>query len=196
MELSAKSIRDLVHRTVQELKLVDVEQLGESLLTRAGYYVGREFRFKGVRAVWIASQRQIKFYGDDGQLLRVLDGGQAEGNGAAWGDATVEACPRGWIVAPRSYPAHHPIRSLNLGEQFYIRIQAHWLDNVAEFGRFAGDHRRVIGPFSAPDTTWHSIVCQVKSFLAKTLRAAGTYFCEEGRRVGAPSDFPIGLRAA
>jgi hypothetical protein len=45
--------------------------------------VGREFRFDGVRAVWIASQGQIKFYGGEGQLLRVVDVGQADGKRAA-----------------------------------------------------------------------------------------------------------------
>jgi hypothetical protein len=83
MEPSTESIRDLVQRTVRDLGLVDIQPLGESLLTLAGYYVGREFRFKGVRAVWIASQGQIKFYGDDGQVLRVLDVGQADDKRAA-----------------------------------------------------------------------------------------------------------------
>jgi hypothetical protein len=45
--------------------------------------VGREFRFEGVRAVWIANQGQIKFYDDEGDLLRVLDVGQAEDKRAA-----------------------------------------------------------------------------------------------------------------
>jgi hypothetical protein len=75
MEPSAKLIRDLVHRTIQDLGLEAVQPLGESLLTLAGYYVGREFRFDGVRAVWIASQGRIKFYGDGGQVLPVLDVG-------------------------------------------------------------------------------------------------------------------------
>jgi hypothetical protein len=42
------------------------------LLTLAGYYVGREFKFAGVRAVWMASPGQLKFYGDDGEVLRVV----------------------------------------------------------------------------------------------------------------------------
>jgi hypothetical protein len=70
-------------RTIQDLGLEGTEPLGETLLTLAGYYVGREFRFNGVRAVWIASQGQIKFYGDDGQLLRVVDLGQVDGKRAA-----------------------------------------------------------------------------------------------------------------
>jgi hypothetical protein len=73
MEPSTESIRDLVHRTLPDLGLADAAPSGESLLTLAGYYVGREFRFAGVRAVWMASQGQIKFYADDGAVLRVVD---------------------------------------------------------------------------------------------------------------------------
>jgi hypothetical protein len=83
MEPGTELIRDLVHCTVQDLGLVNTQPVGESLLTLAGYYVGREFRFDGVRAVWMASQGQIKFYGDDGQLLRVVDLGQVDGKRAA-----------------------------------------------------------------------------------------------------------------
>ena len=71
MEPSIEFIRNLVRRTLEELGLADAAPTGESLLTLAGYYVGREFNFAGVRAVWTASQGQIKFYGDDeGGLLR------------------------------------------------------------------------------------------------------------------------------
>ena len=63
---------DLVQETPEELGLADAAPTGESLLTLAGYYVGREFRFAGIRAVWTASQGQIKFYGDDGGVLRVV----------------------------------------------------------------------------------------------------------------------------
>ena len=51
---------------------------GETLLTLAGYYVGREFKFAGIRAVWTASQGQIKFYGDDGEMLRVVEVGELQ----------------------------------------------------------------------------------------------------------------------
>jgi hypothetical protein len=63
---------DLVQQTPADLGLADAAPAGESLLTLAGYYVGREFRFAGVRAVWTASQGHIKFYGDDGEVLRVV----------------------------------------------------------------------------------------------------------------------------
>jgi hypothetical protein len=73
MEPKTDSIRDLVRRTLNELGLADAAPIGETLLTLGGYYVGREFRFAGVRAVWMATQEQIKLYSDDGAVLRVVD---------------------------------------------------------------------------------------------------------------------------
>jgi hypothetical protein len=73
MEPSTESLRELVRRTLDDLGLADAQPIGESFLTLAGYYVGREFRFTGVRVVWMASQGQIKFYADDGTVLRVVE---------------------------------------------------------------------------------------------------------------------------
>ena len=70
MEATTEAIRSLVLRTLDELGRGTAQPTGESLLTLAGYYVGREFRFTGVRAVWMASQSEIKFYDDEGGLLR------------------------------------------------------------------------------------------------------------------------------
>ena len=78
MEATTEFIRDLIRQTLQELGLTDAEPTGESLLMLAGYYVGREFRFTGVRAVWMASQEQIKFYKDDGEILRLVKLGEAQ----------------------------------------------------------------------------------------------------------------------
>jgi hypothetical protein len=83
MEPSTETIRDLVRRTLQELGLADAKPIGESLLTLAGYYVGREFKFTGVRAVWIASQGQIKFFADEGRVLRVVEVGEPRQTEAA-----------------------------------------------------------------------------------------------------------------
>ena len=69
---------DLVQQTPEELGLADAAPTGESLLTLASYYVGREFRFADVRAVWMASQAQIKFYADDGVVRRVVDLGERQ----------------------------------------------------------------------------------------------------------------------
>jgi hypothetical protein len=68
MEPSTESIRELVRRTLDDLGLADAQPIGESLLTLGGYYVGLEFRFTGVRVVWMASQEQIKLYSYDGAV--------------------------------------------------------------------------------------------------------------------------------
>jgi hypothetical protein len=78
MEPNVESIRNLVRRTLEELGLVDAQPTGETLLTVGGYYVGREFKFAGVRAVWMASPGQLKFYGDDGEVLRVVQVGEGQ----------------------------------------------------------------------------------------------------------------------
>jgi hypothetical protein len=83
MESSIEFIRDLVRRTLQDLGLADAAPIGESFLTYAGYYVGREFKFAGIRAVWMASQGRIKLYGDDGAVLRVVDIGEPRQQKAA-----------------------------------------------------------------------------------------------------------------
>jgi hypothetical protein len=83
MEPSTESHRDLIRRTLDDLGLANAQPIGESFLTLAGYYVGREFRFTGVRAVWMASQGQIKFYADDGAVLRVVDVGEPRQTKAA-----------------------------------------------------------------------------------------------------------------
>ena len=63
--------------------LADAAPIGESLLTHAGYYVGREFKFAGNRAVWMASQERINFYDGHGALLRVVDVGEPRQTKAA-----------------------------------------------------------------------------------------------------------------
>jgi hypothetical protein len=46
---NTESIRDLVRRTLRELGLAEATPIGESLLTLAGYYVGRASLFTGCR---------------------------------------------------------------------------------------------------------------------------------------------------
>ena len=72
MEPSIEFIRIHVRRTLEEMGLANAAPTGETLLTLAGYYVGREVRFADVRAVWMASEGHIKIYGDDGEVLRVV----------------------------------------------------------------------------------------------------------------------------
>jgi hypothetical protein len=83
METTTEAIRSLILRTLDELGRGTAQPTGETLLTLAGYYVGREFRFAGVRAVWMASQGEIKFYDDEGGLLRSVSIGRTADSKAA-----------------------------------------------------------------------------------------------------------------
>lgn len=44
----------------------------ETVLIREGYFVGRQFRYDGVRAIWFAEEEVVKFYGDDCRVLGTM----------------------------------------------------------------------------------------------------------------------------
>jgi hypothetical protein len=79
----AGEMTGILSHELDSSRLADASPIGETLLTLASYYVGREFRFAGVRAIWMASQGQIKFYGDDSALLRIVDVGDPRQTKAA-----------------------------------------------------------------------------------------------------------------
>jgi hypothetical protein len=43
----------------------------EAILTRDRHVVGRRFRLGGFAAVWLAGERQISIFGEDGELIEV-----------------------------------------------------------------------------------------------------------------------------
>jgi hypothetical protein len=57
------AVADLGHKT---------KECKESVLIREGYFVGRQFCFEGIRAIWFAEEEIVKFYADDGQLLGTM----------------------------------------------------------------------------------------------------------------------------
>ena len=57
------AVADLGHKT---------KHCKESVLIRQGYFVGRQFRYEGIRAIWFADEEVVKLHGDDGQLLGTL----------------------------------------------------------------------------------------------------------------------------
>ena len=44
----------------------------ESVLIRERYFVGRQFRYEGVRAVWFAEEELVKLHSDDGRFLGTI----------------------------------------------------------------------------------------------------------------------------
>ena len=66
------SVRSLVATTFSELGMSDAESLHESLLLCGGTYCGRRFKADEGQAVWFFEENEVKFYGADGTIARVL----------------------------------------------------------------------------------------------------------------------------
>jgi hypothetical protein len=43
------------------------------VLIRDGYFVGRQFRYPGITAIWFAEEEVVKLHGDNGQSLGALN---------------------------------------------------------------------------------------------------------------------------
>jgi hypothetical protein len=46
----------------------------ETILIRGGRFLGRQYRYDGVCAIWSADDEAVELYGDDGRLLQILMG--------------------------------------------------------------------------------------------------------------------------
>ena len=69
--MNAAAIRLVIDSAVAELGH-NPSRCVETILIRGGHFLGRQYRYDGIRAVWLADDEMVKFYGDDGQLLRTM----------------------------------------------------------------------------------------------------------------------------
>jgi hypothetical protein len=69
----ADNVREIVLRTLKELRLASVPPREEAILLRAGYYAGHRYEFEGVHAIWMRDVDQVAFYGPQGQVLKVVE---------------------------------------------------------------------------------------------------------------------------
>lgn len=67
-------INSLVLQIMAELgeTILDSSDLVKTVLVRDGQYCGRSFRHGDIRAVWFAEANELKFYRDQGPLLRAI----------------------------------------------------------------------------------------------------------------------------
>ncbi len=66
------AIRELVRASFAELGAEQGLQLSEHILIRDDLYCGRRFRCNELQAVWFIEEDEIKVYGPDGAVVRVL----------------------------------------------------------------------------------------------------------------------------
>jgi len=65
-------VRQRVSEVFAELQLEEPDQYRETILIRGGNYCGRRFEVLGGHAIWFVEENQLKFYGPDGGLIRVV----------------------------------------------------------------------------------------------------------------------------
>ena len=70
------SIRDAVISAAAEFGLLEPAPTKTVVLTRDGYFVGRRFLLDGLQAVWLIDENVIRFFTDDGDLLKTIEGGK------------------------------------------------------------------------------------------------------------------------
>lgn len=72
-----QSVRVAVRQTFGELGVGAEQRITESILIRHDYYCGRRFEASGVEAIWFIEENELKFYAQDGALVRVCAASEA-----------------------------------------------------------------------------------------------------------------------
>lgn len=67
-----EQVRLLVRQTFQELQVPVDQGVEETILIRNGFYCGRRFAVAAAHAIWFCEENQLKFYGEQGKILRVI----------------------------------------------------------------------------------------------------------------------------
>ncbi len=70
--MKVSDVRQLIAMTLRELGLANAKPKGERLLTQDRFYVGCQFDFEGVSAIWLVDEEQVRFVTDSGKLLKII----------------------------------------------------------------------------------------------------------------------------
>lgn len=71
--MDVPQVRQLVIRALEQKKLASAGLVGEMVLVRDGFYVGRRFVFEGVEAIWMLDSNLVLLETDAGESLPPLD---------------------------------------------------------------------------------------------------------------------------
>ena len=72
-----QSVRVAIRQTFAEFGVSSEAGISESILIRHDYYCGRRFEASGVQAIWFIEENELKFYAQDGAVLRVCTASDA-----------------------------------------------------------------------------------------------------------------------
>ena len=84
-----QQVRDLVEQNFRSLGISVDSGIEETILVRNGFYCGRRFAADSAHAIWFCEEDQVKFYGSNGAVLRVL---QKIGRQLALETSSLETC--------------------------------------------------------------------------------------------------------
>ena len=65
-------IRERVTQAFAEQGLASTTEIRESILISNGCYCGRRFETEGGHAIWFCEENQLKLYGPQGNVIRVI----------------------------------------------------------------------------------------------------------------------------
>ena len=65
-----EQIEQVLQAGLSELGMPDLASHRTTLLIQDGYYVGRRFVFDRVQAVWLTAEKVVRFYDDNGHVLK------------------------------------------------------------------------------------------------------------------------------
>ena len=71
-------LRETIAAALAELGKPELPCRRITFLLHDGYGVGRRFLFDGIHAVWLLADNIIRFYDEDGQMLKSMGVGTAE----------------------------------------------------------------------------------------------------------------------
>ena len=71
--MNSEAIRLVIDSAVAELGH-DPSPCKETILIRGSSFLGRQYRYNGVQAIWSADDESVEFYSEGGRLLRTLMG--------------------------------------------------------------------------------------------------------------------------
>ncbi len=71
-ENRSERVRVAIREKLEQLGAPHASAMRETVLIRDGAYCGHRFQCDRFQAVWFIEENQIKFYGADGQVVRVV----------------------------------------------------------------------------------------------------------------------------
>ena len=66
-------VRQIVHNSFREQGAPEDMEIQVTILVRDSYYCGRRFLCGNLSAIWYCEDNQIKFHGEDGSVVEVVD---------------------------------------------------------------------------------------------------------------------------